>query len=72
MKKLTLLFLLFSGIVKASNFNSSFELAYIYVTFIVVVLIIVSTDQVLKYVFKKLKEREEKLHEQTTLDHFEE
>ena len=69
MKRLVVLFLLFSGIEKASAFNSglNIELVYIYGVFIAVVLLIVGMDQMIKYVSKKLKERQ-KLNEQTNTE----
>ncbi len=72
MKKLLIIFLLFSTAVKASSFGSSFELVYIYGTFIGFVLLIVGVDRGVKFIRKKLKEREEIFNEQTELNHFEE
>jgi hypothetical protein len=72
MKKLFVIFLLFSGIVKASGLTSSYELVYIYGTFIFVVLFIVGIDKGVKYIYKKLKERNEILNEQSSINNFEE
>ena len=57
MKKLLLIFLLIAWNVKASGLNSSYELVYIYGTFIAVVLLIVGIDFLVKLIYKKLKER---------------
>ena len=59
MKKLLLIFLLIAWNVKASGLNSSYELVYIYGTFIAIVLIIVGIDFIVKLIYKKLKERKE-------------
>lgn len=72
MKKLTVIFLLFSIITKASSFNSSYELIYIYGTFIAIVLLIVGIDKLVKYIHKKIKERNEIFNEQSELNHFDE
>ena len=71
MKKWMTIGLLFSGIEKACCFNSGLnnELSYIYGVFIMLVIVIVGTDQFLKYVFKKTKEHQEKIDEQSSLEH---
>ena len=72
MKKLLILFLLFSTLSKASSFGSSFELVYIYGTFITLVLLIVGIDRLVKYIHKKIKERNEIFDKQQTANSFEE
>ena len=60
MKKLLLLVLPFSGIEKANAFNSglNIELVYIYGLFILGVLFLVGIDKLIQYVWRKLKERQ--------------
>ncbi len=72
MKKLLFIFLLFTGIVKASGLTSSFELIYIYGTFIGIVLLIVGIDKGVRYIYKKLKERDEIFDEHSELNRFDE
>ena len=71
MKKLLILFLLFSTLAKASNFGSSFELIYIYGTFITLVLLIIGIDRLVKYIHKKIKERNEIFDENQPANSFE-
>jgi hypothetical protein len=72
MKKLILSFLLLATMAKASNLNNSGELIYIYATFVVLVLVIVGTDQFLKYIFKKLKERQQNWDDHSAVEHSQE
>jgi H+/gluconate symporter-like permease len=72
MKKLIISFLFVSAIAQASSFNSSFELVYIYGTFIGVILLIVGIDRAIKYIYKKLKERNEVFNEPSEFNHFDE
>jgi len=59
MKTLTFIFLLISEVLMANSLNSSYELIYIYGTFICIVLLIIGIDRVIKYVRKKLKKSAE-------------
>jgi len=72
MKKLLIFFLLFSAIVKASSFGSSFELIYIYSTFIALVLLIVGIEKLIKYIHKRITMRDKIFDEHLPANNFEE
>jgi hypothetical protein len=71
MKTLFILFTLLASIANAGGLGVGLnhELVYIYATFVMLVLVIVGTDQFLKYVFKKMKQHHEKIDEQSSLEH---
>ncbi len=66
MRTLTFIFLLFSEVLMANSLNSSYELIYIYGSFIIVVLLIVGIDKSIKFIYKKFKERSRIPEEQHT------
>jgi len=72
MKTLTFIFLLISEVLMANSLNSSYELIYIYGTFICIVLLIIGIDRVIKYVRKKLKKGAEIFDEHSSSNQLEE
>lgn len=60
MKKLSIIFIFMPFLIKAGGLGTSSnqELLYLYISLITMVAVIVVTDQFLKYIFRKMRERE--------------
>lgn len=71
MKKLLIIFLLIANVSFAFNSGLNVELSYLYITFIIIVLLIVGIDKAVKYVRKKTKERDEIFDERSYSEHIE-